>query len=47
MELVRQFEDRSVRLGHCSIVKEALKYGQELGIKLNLVHPNPTYCSVF
>ena len=45
MELVRQFEDRSVRLGHCSIVKEALKYGQELGIKLNLVHPNPTCCT--
>ena len=45
MELVRQSEDRSVRLGHCSIVKEALKYGQELGIKLHLVHPNPTCCT--
>ena len=45
MELVRQFQDRSVKLGHCSIVKEALKYGKELGIKLNLVHPNPTCCT--
>ena len=45
MELVCQFEDRSVKLGYCSIFKEALKYGQELGIKLNLVHPNPTCCT--
>ena len=44
MELVRQFEDRSVKLGHCSFVKEALKYGKELGITLNLVNPNPTRC---
>ena len=48
MVLVRQFEDRSVKLGHCSFVKEALKNGQEpeeLGIKLNLVHPNPACCT--
>ena len=45
MVLARQFEDRSVKLGHCSIVKEAFKYGEELGIKLNLVHRNPTCCT--
>ena len=45
MELMFQLEDRSVKPGHCSIVKEALKYEQVLGITLNLLHSNPACCT--
>ena len=40
MELVRQFENRSIELGHNSMVKEAAKFGQELGLKLTFIYPN-------
>ena len=41
MELVRPFEKRSIELGHNSMVKEAAKFGQELGLELTFVYPNP------
>ena len=41
MEIVRQFENRSIELRHNSMVKEAAKFGQELGFELTFVYPNP------
>ena len=41
MEFVRQFGNRSIELGHNSMVKEAAKFGQELGFELTFVYPNP------
>ena len=41
METVRKFEERSVALGHQSLVKDAVKYAEELELTLNLTHPQP------
>ena len=44
MEFVRQFENRSIELRHNSMVKQAVKFGQELGlVELTFVYPNPVY----
>ena len=42
MNAVRQFEEQSTRTGHQSLLKDAIKYADELGIALNLTYPNPT-----
>ena len=30
-------------LGHSSLVKEAARYAEEMGLQLQLEYPNPTY----
>ena len=42
METVRKFEERSVALGHQSLVKDAVNYAEELELTLNLTHPQPS-----
>ena len=42
MNAVRQFEEQSTRTSHQSLLKDAIKYADELGIALNLTYPNPT-----
>ena len=42
MIAVRQFEEQYTRTGHQSLLKDAIKYADELGIALNLTYPNPT-----
>ena len=39
MNMVREFEERAETLGHRSLVKEAVKYTEELGLLLQLRHP--------
>ena len=41
MGLVCAFEEQAVVRGHRSLVKEAGKFAEELGISLNLSYPNP------
>ena len=41
MEMVREFEERAEDLGRRSMVKEASKCAEELGIELNLEQPRP------
>ena len=41
MELVRQFEEKAERTGRISLVKDAQKYSEELGMKLELRYPDP------
>ena len=42
MELVRQFEEKAERIGRRSLVKDAQKYAEELGMKLELRYPDPS-----
>ena len=41
MEMVREFEERTERLGHSSLVKKAARYAEEMGLQLQLEYPNP------
>ena len=41
MEMVREFEERAESLGHRSLVKDAAKIGEDLGVNLHLKHPDP------
>ena len=41
MEMVREFEERAELLGHSSLVKEAAKFSEDLGVNLRLNHPDP------
>ena len=41
MEAVREFEEHAMASGHQSLVKEAVKYGEELNITLQLDTLNP------
>ena len=41
MALVRAFEEQAAVKGHRSLVKEAGKFSEELGVSLNLLYPNP------
>ena len=42
MTMVREFEERAEELGHSSLVKEAARYAEEMGLRLQLEYPNPT-----
>ena len=42
IQLVWDFEERAVDQGHQSLVKEATKYANEIGITVHLSHPHPT-----
>ena len=42
MGLVREFEEKTAKLGRRSIIKDAEKYSKELGLNLELIHTNPT-----
>ena len=41
MGLVRAFGEQAVVRGYTSLVKEAGKFAEELGVSLNLSYPNP------
>ena len=41
MEMVREFEERAELLGHSSLVKDAAKFAEDLGVNLHLNHPDP------
>ena len=43
MAMVREFKERAEVLGHSSLVKEAARYAEEMGLQLQLGYPNPTY----
>ena len=45
MEMVREFEERAESLGHRSLVKDATKFAEDLGVNLHLKHPEPV-CAV-
>ena len=40
--MVGEFEERAEKLGHSSLVKEAARYAEEMGLQLELEYPNPT-----
>ena len=40
MGLVRTFDEQAVVKGHRSLMKEAAKFAEELGVSLNLLYPN-------
>ena len=42
MAIVREFDERAEELGHSSVVKEAARYAEEMGLQLQLEHPIPT-----
>ena len=42
MAMVREFEERAEKLSHSSLVKEAVRYEEEMGLQLQLEYPNPT-----
>ena len=42
MAMVREFEERAEELGHSSLVKEAARYAEEMGLQWQLEYPNPT-----
>ena len=46
MGAVQQFEERAVEKGHTSLMKEAHKFGEELGMSLSLEYPQPLCWSV-
>ena len=46
MRAVQQFEERAVEKGHTSLMKEALKFAEELGLSLSLEYPQPSCWSV-
>ena len=41
MGLVREFEEKAVKLRRRSITKDVEKYSKELGLDLQLIHTNP------
>ena len=41
MEMVRELEERAESLGHSSLVKDAAKFVEDLGVNLYLNHPDP------
>ena len=43
MAMVREFKERAEVLGHISLIKEAARYAQEMGLQLQLEYPNATY----
>ena len=45
LEMVREFEERAESLGHRSLVKDARKFAEDLGVNLHLKHPEPV-CAV-
>ena len=45
MEMVREFEERAESLGHRSLVIDAAKFAENLGVNLHLKHPDPV-CAV-
>ena len=40
--MVREFEERAEKLGHSSLVKEAARYAEEMGLQLQFEYRNPT-----
>ena len=40
--MVREFDERAEELGHSSVVKEAARYAEEMGLQLQLEYPIPT-----
>ena len=40
MAMVREFEEKAEELGHCPLVKEAVRYAEEMGLQFQ--YPNPT-----
>ena len=46
MRAVQQFEERAVEKGHTSLMKEAHKFAEELGVSLSLEYPKPSCPSV-
>ena len=42
MAMVREFDERAEELGHSSVVKEAARYAEEMGLQLQLEYPIPT-----
>ena len=45
MEMTREFEERAESLGHRSLVKDAAKFVENLGVNLHLKHTDPV-CAV-
>ena len=43
MTMVHDLEERAEELGHSSLVKEAARYAEEMGLQLHLEYPSPTY----
>ena len=43
---VQQFKERAVEKGHTSLMKEAHKFAEELGMSLTLEYPQPSCRSV-
>ena len=41
MKTVREFEERAAALGYQSLITEALKYSEELGLTLRILHLEP------
>ena len=39
---MREFEEKAEKLGHSSLVKEAARYVEEMGLQLQLEYPNPS-----
>ena len=46
MRAVQQYEERAVEKGHTSLMKEAHKFAEELGMSLSLEYPQPSCWSV-
>ena len=42
MAVVHEFEEGAEKFGHNSLVKEAARYTEEVGLQLQLEYPNPT-----
>ena len=42
MVMVREFEERGEELGHSSLVEEAGRHAEEMGLQLQLEYPSPT-----
>ena len=42
LEVVREFEERAMDLGHSSLIKEAATKSEEVGLQLQLKHSNPS-----
>ena len=42
MATVREFEEREEKLGNSSLVKEAARYTEEMGLQSQHEYPNPT-----
>ena len=43
MEAVRMFEEKSVRGGRHSVIKDASRYAEEVGLHLKLEYPEPMW----